>query len=300
MKVLITGGTGLIGSNLQEILLAKGIQVLIMSRTERKSDREGLSFAVWNVEKGELDTEAVCSVDHIIHLAGANVAEKRWSTKQKQRIIDSRVKTAALLFKTLKENNHQVKSFISASGISYYGTVTTSKTFEESDGLGEDFLAKVCDVWEKAALQFSSLGIRTVCLRTGVVFAKEGSALQKMAQPIKMGIGAPVGSGKQIMPIIHIDDMVNMYVAAVKSHHWDGIYNAVAVNDTNKKVTARIAAVLNKSLWFPNVPAFMLKLIFGEMAIILLEGSPISNKKAKEIGFTFRYNTLEEILDTTF
>lgn len=299
MKVLITGGTGLIGRALQKELLSLNYEVVVLSRRQKSTDTKGLSYAVWDVENELIDTEMLCSVNHIIHLAGANVGDKRWSKKQKKIIIESRVKTANLIYKTLKENSHQVKSFISASGISYYGTVTTDKTFIESDGLGADFLAKVCNVWEQSANQFKTIGIRAVSLRTGVVFAKEGSALQKMAQPIKMGIGSPVGSGKQIMPIIHLEDIVKMYVAAVTNPKWEGVYNAVACSNTNKQVTIRIADVLDKPLWFPNVPSFMLKLIFGEMAIILLEGSAISNQKVKDLGFEFSYPTLEKIIDAS-
>lgn len=299
MKIVVTGGTGLIGRELQNKVLNLGMEVVVLSRRAQTSDIQGLSYSVWDVAKGEIDTEVICSADCIIHLAGANIADKRWTDKQKEIIIDSRVKSAALIFKTLKENRHQVKSFISASGINYYGSVTTDKTFIESDRLGEDFLAKVCGVWEKAALQFNELGIRTVCLRTGVVFSKKNSALQKMVKPIKMGIGSPIGTGKQIMPIIHIDDLVHMYLDAIKNQKWQGIYNAVATSNTNTRVTERIADVLDKVLWLPNVPAFVLQLLFGEMAIILLRGSAISNQKVKDLGFTFKYPSLEEILDKT-
>lgn len=299
MKVVITGGTGLIGRELQKKISDLGFQVVILSRKPQVSDIQGVSYALWDVEKGEIDKETVCNADYIIHLAGANIADKKWTNTQKKVIIDSRVKSADLIFKILKENKHQVKGFISASGISYYGTVTTDKVFIESDALGKDFLATVCDVWEKSTLQFQKIGIRTVCLRTGVVFAKEGSALQKMAKPVKIGIGSAIGSGKQIMPLIHIKDMAQLYVEAITNNNWNGIYNAVATSNTNKNVTEKIAKFLNKNLWLPNVPAFILKIIFGEMAIILLQGSAISNQKIKDLGFEFQYPSLEAILADT-
>lgn len=270
MKVIITGGTGLVGKKLQNKLLNLGVEVIVLSRQPKSSNVKGLSYALWNVDKQEIDANIVCSADHIIHLAGANIAEKRWTDTQKQLIIDSRVKTANLIFKTLKENSHTVQSFISASGISFYGTVTTNKIYKETDAIGTDFLAKVCEQWEKAAWQFNTLGIRTVCLRTGVVFAKENSALQKMALPVKMGVGAPLGTGKQIMPIIYIDDLIQMYTDAIFNTNWIGAYNAVAVNHTNSTVTQAIAKSLNKTLWLPNVPAFVLKVILGQMANLLL------------------------------
>ncbi|ANW97268.1 hypothetical protein AXE80_13630 [Wenyingzhuangia fucanilytica] len=300
MKVLITGGTGLVGGSLSEVLLAQNMEVIIMSRSIKKSETKGLSYAHWDIDKETIETDAVCSADHIIHLAGANIGDKRWTSKQKEIMIDSRVKTANLLFKTLKENNHKVKTFISASGADCYGLETTDKYYQETDSFGNDFLAKVCKKWEAAANQFSDLGIRTVCLRTGVVFASHNSALQKMAFPIQLGFGSAIGSGEQIMSIIHLKDLCNMYIYALNNLELQGSYNAVAVNNTNKEVTKKIASVLRKPLFMPKVPAFMLKLIFGEMATILLKGSAVDNAKIKSTGFKFSYPTLQEILNEVF
>lgn len=295
MKVVITGGTGLIGSCLQNKLLSKGHEVVILSRSKRISKKQGLSYAIWNIDKGIIDVDEVCNSDYIIHLAGANIAEKRWSENQKKIIRESRLQTANLLFKTLKENNHNVKGFISASGADCYGLKTTSTIYKEMDDYGNDFLAKVCEEWESAALQFNSIGVKTACLRTGVVFAHEKSALQKMIAPIKMGIGSAIGSGKQTMSYIHLEDLCNMYVYVLENNI-GGIYNAIAGNNTNRQVTNLVAKILKKPLFMPNVPAFVLKIMFGEMATILLEGSAKDNSKIKKQGFKFKYPSLDNIL----
>lgn len=295
MKVVITGGTGLIGNYLQKQLLLKKYEVVVLSRTKKKSSTKGLSYAQWDIENEIIDVDLVCSADYIIHLAGANIADKRWSEKQKEVIVNSRLKTTHLLFKTLKENPHQVKSIISASGADCYGVKTTNKLFKESDEFGDDFLSKVCKVWEAAVLQFNEIGVNTVCLRTGVVFAKENSALQKMTRPIKIGVGSPLGSGKQIMSYIHIHDLCNLYIYMLENN-MSGFYNAVAANSSNNEVTQAIAKELKKPLFMPNVPNFVLKLIFGEMASILLEGSAVDNDKIKATDFRFTYPDLESIL----
>ncbi|MDO6801049.1 TIGR01777 family oxidoreductase [Wenyingzhuangia sp. 1_MG-2023] len=299
MRVLITGGTGLIGSYLQELLLAKNMEVIVLSRSAKVSNTKGLLFAKWDIDNKVLDEETICSADCIVHLAGAGIADKRWTDAQKQIIIDSRVKSANLLYETLSENEHQVKSIVSASGVNYYGTKTTNQVFNEKDALGDDFLAKVCQVWEQSVLQFDKLGIRTVSLRTGVVFAKEKSALQKMSKPIQLGVGSAIGSGKQIMPIIHIQDLCQMYIKAILDTDLQGVYNAVSVNPTNNNVTQEIAKKAKKPLWIPKVPAFVLHLIFGKMASILLEGSAISNEKIKNTGFEFQYSNLTQIIEAS-
>ena len=225
----------------------------------------------------------------------ANIADKRWSDQQKKIIINSRVQTTNLLFKTLKENKHNIKGVISASGADCYGLKTTDNLYKETDSYGNDFLSEVCKHWENSVLQFDSIGVKTTCLRTGVVFAKEKSALQKMTTPIKIGIGSPLGTGKQIMSYIHIEDLCNMYIHAIENSVY-GMYNAVAVNNTNKQVTKSIAKILKAPLFMPNAPSFVLKLLFGEMASILLEGSAVDNSKIKATGFIFKYPDSETIL----
>ncbi|MDO9038247.1 MAG: DUF1731 domain-containing protein, partial [Lutibacter sp.] len=161
-----------------------------------------------------------------------------------------------------------------------------------------DFISEICKVWEKASLQFDAINIRTVIFRTGVVLAKEGGALEKLSKPIKLGFGAPIGSGAQYIPWIHLEDLCNMYVEAIENREFKGIYNAVAPDYvTNKSLTKIIANKLKKPLWLPNIPAFVMKLILGKMAVIILEGSRVSCEKIMATGFKFKFPTLKEALD---
>ncbi len=290
-SILVTGGTGFIGTVLCNLLREKGHTVLILSRT--KTDNPNTFY--WNLRERYIDPEAIINANYIIHLAGEGIADKRWTPQRKKDLINSRVETANLLFEKVKELNPNLKGFISASGIGYYGAITSEKIYEENDAAGEDFISEICKIWEKASLQFEAINIRTVIFRTGVVFAKEGGALEKLSQPIKFGVGAPIGTGEQYIPWIHLEDLCNMYVKAIENTKITGIYNAVAPEHiTNKALTKMIAKKLKKPLWLPNIPAFVMKLILGKMAVILLEGSRVSSEKIMASGFKFKYSTLEE------
>lgn len=296
MNILITGGTGLIGKRLTEILLEKGHAVSILSRSQRKSNK--VSYYTWDIANQEIEKEAIEKADYIIHLAGANVGQGRWTDARKKEIIDSRVLAGNLLFEAVKEHNPNLKGFISSSAVGYYGMVTKDTIFEETDKPGEDFLAKVCEEWENSALQFNQLNIRTVIMRTGVVLDKNEGALAKLLTPIKLGIGSGLGTGKQAMPWIHLDDICNLYVHAIENGEMKGAYNGVAPEKlTNQVFSKTVAKVLKKPFFFPNVPAFALKLLMGEQAIIALEGSPISSKKTEESGFKFKYRNLKDALE---
>ncbi|MEN8927985.1 MAG: TIGR01777 family oxidoreductase [Flavobacteriales bacterium] len=299
MNILITGGTGLIGKRLTEILLSKGHEVSILSRSKKQSDN--INFYTWDIAKQEIEAEAIQKADYIIHLAGANVGEGRWTDKRKKEIINSRVQSGNLLLKAVKQHNPNLKGFISSSAVGYYGMVTQEKEFVETDKPGEDFLAKVCEEWENSALQFNQLNVRTVIVRTGVVLDKNEGALAKLLTPIKVGIGSGLGTGKQAMPWIHLEDICNLYVQAIEDETMKGAYNGVAPEKfTNQEFSKKVAKILKKPFWFPNVPAFALKLFLGEQAVIALEGSPISSKKTEETGFKFKHpilkSALEEIL----
>jgi len=298
MRVLITGGTGLIGTELTKVLLAAGHEVRLLSR--RKGLQNGVQKFQWNPAKGEMDAEALEVVEAIIHLAGARIADSRWSEERKKIIVDSRVETANLLFEKVNEVQPPLKAFISASGISYYGLVTSDKIFIESDEPSSDFIGECCVLWEKAADQFSDLA-RVVKLRTGIVLSKNGGALEKIAQPIKFGAGAPLGSGKQWVPYIHLLDLCKMYVVALENEDYTGVYNAVNGDHvTNTDLTKAVAKSLKKPLWLPNVPSFVLKMVFGEMANLVLEGSRVSAERIKGQGFSFRYRTLEDSLSDIY
>lgn len=296
-KVLITGGTGLVGTALTALLVEKGYLVTILTRDKnRTSTNSNITYSFWDINKGVIDKDELLSANYIVHLAGAGIADKPWSEKRKKEILDSRVEPIKLIYTHLKNNPHQLKAFISASGVGYYGAITTNTIFEETALAANDFLGKTCLQWEQAVDELNDLTIRTVKLRTGIVLAKNGGALPKMMQPFKFGLGAALGSGKQIMPWIHIDDLAQLYVAAIENDNFNGAYNAIAGNVSNNHFSKTLSKTINKPFWLPNVPGFMLKLFLGEMAVILLEGSAASNQKLLQTGFNFQFTNLEEAL----
>lgn len=292
--VLITGASGAIAKKLSK-KIEKDYIVRFLTR-KKKAENE----FEWNLENNTIDEQAFENVSHIIHLAGANISEKRWTEDRKKELISSRVNSAKLILNTLKKKNIKLKSFISASGINFYGTKTTDKIFTENDTPGNDFLSEVVVVWEKAANEFKEQNIaeRVVKIRTAVVLDKNDGALAKMMPPIKFGIGSPIGSGKQYMPWIHVDDICRIYEFALKNSEIDGAYNASSPQHiTNENLTKLIAKVLNKPLFMPNVPSFILKLIFGELADALLEGSRASSEKIEKAGFEFQFPDLKMALE---
>jgi hypothetical protein len=293
-KILITGGTGLVGTRLTEHFLKEGYEVFHLSRSEGGSGV--VKTYQWDIHNNYIDEEAL-KVDYIIHLAGAGVADSRWTSKRKQIIYNSRIDSTNLLFQKVKENGIKLKGLISASAIGYYGLDTGDSICMETDNPGKDFLADVVVDWEKAADQFENeLNIPTAKIRIGVVLSNEGGALPKLVQPIKFGVGAPIGSGQQYMSWIHLDDLVGIFAFAIEKN-LRGTYNAVAPNpETNKSLSKQAAKALNKPFFFPNVPGFVLKLIFGEMAGILLGGNRVSSKKIEENGFIFKFPTASKAL----
>jgi uncharacterized protein (TIGR01777 family) len=291
--VLITGGTGLIGRHLSKRLTGLGFSVSILSSGTKPVGNYETYF--WDYHTGKVDPEIISKANYIIHLAGANIGEKRWTKSRKQEIIDSRVKSAELIYNCLKDKPNVCKAFISASAVGYYGSVTSEKTFTETDSPSSDFLGTVCQLWESAADKFEELGIRTVKIRTGVVLTSKGGALAKIALPVKFGIGSAIGNGKQYMPWVHIDDLCDIYIKAIEDTHIQGAYNAVAPEHlTNIDFLKTLSEVLHKPFWFPKIPGFVLKIVFGEMSEMLLNGSRISSEKISATGFTFSYPKLRE------
>lgn len=292
--VLITGAGGMIARELSK-RLEKDYTVRFLTRKKQHSNE-----FEWDVRKGTIDEAALENVSHVIHLAGANISEKRWTTERKEELISSRVDSAQLILKTLREKKIKLKSFITASGINYYGTKTTDTIFTEKDAPGNDFLSEVVVLWERAADNFKeeNLAERVVKIRTAVVLSEKDGALKKMIPTIKMGIGSPLGSGKQFMPWVHIKDICSIYKFALKNSDLDGAYNATAPEHiTNENLTKNIAKILRKPLFIPNVPGFVLKLIFGELADALLEGSRASSQKIQDAGFQFEFPRLEMALE---
>jgi uncharacterized protein (TIGR01777 family) len=295
--ILITGGTGLIGSKLTSLLLAKGYNVNHLSR--RTNLVPGVDTFYWDITKGQIDERCIDGVDTIIHLAGEGVADKRWTDEQKRAITESRTDSIRLIYDLLKRNKHQVKSVISASGIGYYGD-SGDQLMSENSKPGGGFLANCCVEWEAAVDEGKSLGLRITKFRTGVVLDK-GGALKKMAAPIKWYIGAPLGSGKQWIPWIHVQDVTDMYLFAIENDNVDGVYNMVAPNPvTNAQLTKAIAKQLHRPLWLPYVPAFLLKMLLGEMSAIVLGGTKVSAQKIEEAGFKFRYTDVATALNEIY
>jgi uncharacterized protein len=297
--VLICGGTGLVGRQLIKVLQEKGFAVALLSRKIKHTDSVKTYF--WDPENSVIDHSAILSADYLIHLAGAGIGDRRWTKKRKQIIFDSRIKSAELLFNSIKSTNKKIKVFISASAVGYYGAVTSDRIFYENDPPAEDFTGNICRNWEITSQKFEKAGIRTVVMRTGIVLSQKGGALAKITFPVKMGIGSAIGSGKQYIPWIHIEDLCNIYVKAIEDSKIKGPYNAVAPEHrTNKDFIRTLAAVMHKPFWFPDIPAFILKILFGEMSVIMLEGSRVSSEKISAEGYIFKYPELESALNDLF
>ncbi|MCF0072323.1 TIGR01777 family oxidoreductase [Dyadobacter sp. CY261] len=295
-KVLITGGTGLIGRRLTQMLLEKGYEVAFLSR--KKANITFVKVFEWDIEKGYIEDGALENLHFLVHLAGTNVGEGRWTEERKKSILESRTESLGLIARKLAAQPAKPVAFVSASGISFYGQDTGDQKNTEATPAGNDFLSHVSIEWEKAADEIAAMGVRTIKLRTGIVISKEGGAIPKMALPARFGVGAPLGSGKQWISWIHLYDMCKMYVEALENESWQGVYNAVAAPPvTNEDLTRSICKVLNRPQWFPNVPAFALKLVFGEMAAVVLGGNYVVNERIeRETGFKYRFGELENAL----
>lgn len=299
--VLITGGTGTIGKQLTHLLLQKGYNVTILTRKVKAHQTPHVHFAEWDVDKGTIDVKAVQAADYIIHLAGAGVADKRWTDSRKKEIVESRVKSSGLLVKTLQENQHNIKAVISASAIGYYGVDTTASKqngFREDDPPGNDFLGSTCQQWEASIQPIERLGIRLVKLRTAIALSTKGGALLAFLKPLNLGLATILGSGDQMMSWIHIDDLCRMYLYALENESMRGVYNASAAEVVaNKKFVLTLAKETRANAYIPvHVPSFVLKLVLGEMSQEVLKSTTINNAAIKATGFQFLYPSLEVAL----
>ena len=292
-KILITGATGLVGTELRKKLLRQGYEVNILSR---KKTNQPNNF-VWDVYKGEIDLECLDGVDSIIHLAGEPVAEEKWTYERKKQIIDSRVKSTELIFKAISAKvDHQVKSFISASAVGYYGDCGDEILTEENPN-GYGFLAECCKLWEEAVDQGKKLSLRIVKLRTGIVLSTLGGALPQLDKSVKLFVGSALGTGKQWTPWLHIDDMVEMYMEAVRNLKMENCYNACAPFPvTNTALTKAIAQHLHRPFWPVKVPKKAIELLMGERAEAVLMSSNTSAQKILDAGFKFKFTHLDDAL----
>lgn len=298
--VLITGGTGTIGKRLNELLIQKGYDVIILTRHISKAQTAGskTGYARWDIDKGEIDNEAVKKSDYIINLAGAGVADKRWTDDRKREILESRIKTCALLVKALQEIPNHVKAVISSSASGYYGAdnlLSLNDGFTEDDRPSKDFLGDVCRQWEESIEPVTTMDKRLVILRTGIVLSKKGGAYTEFAKPLKFGVATILGNGKQIVSWIHEDDICNMYIHAMETESMSGPYNAVAPHPvSNKELILAIAKARNRFHIPLHAPAFVLRLMLGEMAIEVLKSANLSSGKIQNEGYTFLYPGITE------
>lgn len=298
-RILITGATGLIGRALVQRLVERGLKVNTLGR--KYQPQNGVRSYVWDVVRGTMDPEALAGVRHIVHLAGAGVADQRWTDQRKREIVASRTDSTKLLYDTCVASGVIPATFVSASGINYYGTATSSHIYKEDDPCGTDFLAQVCVQWEAAADRFADLGTRVAKLRTGVVLSPDSGALPTMARPVRLGIGAAIGTGLQWMPWVHIDDAVRAYQHALLDPTVKGAYNLCAPEHvTNTQFTRQLALSMHRLLLLPKVPAAALRLAMGEMADMVTEGSRADGTKLAATGFSYRYTTVRQALDSIY
>lgn len=294
-NILVIGGTGFIGSFLCKKLTEKGYNVSVLSR--KKTQKASYQTFTWDVEKSTVEIAAIQQANYIINLSGENIGEKRWTKKRKQSIVDSRIKTSNLIFDYVKKYNPNIKAYISASAVGYYGAITSNYIFKETDAAATDFLGNVCEKWENASDNFLNLHIRVVKIRTGLVLAAKGGVIDKLKIPVTLGVGFPLGSGKQYVPWIHISDLCNMYIKAIEDEQMAGAYNAVSSEHIqNKDFIKQLAKSLKKPFWNIFFPEFFFSLLLGEMSVMITKGSRISNEKIKKTGFCFEYEKLIYVL----
>lgn len=292
-KVLITGGSGLLGTRLTRLLLKEGYSVAHLGRS--RNSRNPVKVFLWNPGKKMLEEGALNDVDYIIHLAGEGIADKKWSEERKKSILKSRTEGPAFLLEKVKAANIPLKGFFSASGVNLFDT-KSEKIFTEEDKHGEGFVANVVLEWEKAARNFESL-CRVTIFRFGILLDKNEGALPKIAFPVQFGFGAALGSGKQWVPWLHIEDAARCFLFALKNENIRGAYNAVAPQHiSNRELTKAIGRALHMPVILPPVPAFVLRMVFGELSQLVLEGSRISSAKLHGEGFECLYPEISKAL----
>jgi uncharacterized protein len=292
--VLITGGSGMVGQRLTHALLALGHQVRWLSRKPQAPS--GVQGYTWDLAKGTVQRGALYGADHVVHLAGAGIADKRWTPERMKVLQESRGGAARVLLAEANRRGAQPLSFISASGTGYYGARTSSVVHEEHEPAGTDAIAHLTKDWEDATLEWSGI-CRAVALRTPIVLSQKGGALEKLAAPVRYGFGAALGSGRQCMPWVHVDDLVNAYVHAIFNESVQGAYNIAAPDQpTNADFMRSVARVLGRPIFLPNVPAWLLRMALGGVSSVLLAGNRVSWARSAQSGFVFRYAGLEAAL----
>lgn len=301
MRILITGGTGMIGQRLAELLIDGGHEVALLTREPAKSSHYRL-FG-WDPAAGFIDPAALPYADCVVNLAGSNVAEGKWTASRKHEILRSRLDGLELLQRELAKPGHHVRTLLSASAIGIYGDRGDEMLYENSPTAApaDDFLADVVLQWEAAASVLAAPGRRVVLPRIGIVLSPEGGALVPLAKTVRYGAGAPLGSGRQYMSWIHLDDLCRLLAQMLQDELWQGEYNAVAPHPaTNQEFTETLAQVMHRPLVLPKVPAFGLKLAMGEMSDIVLGSQRVSADKVLSQGFQFEYPVLRKALESFY
>jgi uncharacterized protein (TIGR01777 family) len=292
-NILITGGSGLVGKQITALLEKKGYDVAWLSRSA-----QARTHFLWDVTAQTIDPQAMEWADAVIHLAGEGVAEKRWTAARKKSILDSRTQSTQLLYRAIEQAEQKPLAFISASAIGYYGFQTGATLVEENSPAGTDFLADVVVAWEQEVKKIEALSLRCVLLRIGIVLDAKGGALGEMLKP---PVAAPLGSGDQWMSWIHVEDLARLFVFALEKTTLQGVYNAVGPQPaTNQQLTKEAAAAKGKLYVGIGVPGFVLQLMLGEMAAMVLGGNRVSSQKIQKAGFEFEFPELKGALKAIF
>ena len=300
--VLITGGTGLVGSAISTQLTAKGYDVIILTRSPKPASGK-VSYAVWDPMQYSIDIEAVKKADYIINLAGAGMADKRWNNKRKEEIIDSRVKSGETLVKALREQPNKVKAVIASSGIGYYGDDAirpkNKKAFTEDDPVDTEFIGEVCRQWEKSNEPVSELGKLLVTYRIGIALSREGGAYPSFRKPVQLGVTTILGSGNQVISWVHIDDLARLFIHAIENEQVEGVFNAVAPQPvTHKNFMVSLSEKVKGRFCIPlYVPGWVLKIAVGGISVEVLKSATVSSSKISHTGFQFVYPTLGAALE---
>lgn len=292
--VLIAGGSGLIGDELSAKLVSMGYKVRILGRGT--GSQGPIQHFTWSPSNQQIDPTALTGVDFVINLAGANVGKGKWTEKRKKELLDSRIDSTHLLANTIIKNKIPIKKFIQASAIGYYG-FESDEFYVETDPAGKDFLATLTMQWEESTKEIATANIPLNILRIGVVFSNKGGAFVEMGKPIKFFAGNYLGSGKQMVPWIHVDDMISIFIKSIQEDELMGAYNCAAPEPvSNRNLTKQLAKAFNRPAWPFGVPPFVLRLLLGEQAQIVLEGYRISSEKLRNVGFEFKYPTLDKAI----